>query len=34
MQQCREALTAELRRLAREISTPGSDLNKLVARSE
>jgi hypothetical protein len=30
MQQCREALTAELRRLAREIATEGSDLNRLV----
>jgi hypothetical protein len=33
MQQCREALTAELRRLAREISTPGTRLNTLVTRS-
>ncbi|NVJ04577.1 AHH domain-containing protein [Myxococcus sp. AM001] len=30
MQQCREALTAELRDLAREIITPRSDLNRLV----
>jgi hypothetical protein len=34
MQQCREALTAELRRLAVEINTPGTRLNKLVTRSE
>jgi hypothetical protein len=34
MQQCREALTVELKRLAREISTPGTDLHKLVTRSE
>jgi hypothetical protein len=33
MQQCREALTAELRALAREIATPGTDLNKLVTRT-
>jgi hypothetical protein len=32
MQQCREALTAELKRLAREISTPGTELHKLVTR--
>jgi hypothetical protein len=30
MQQCREALTAELGRLGREIATPGTALNKLV----
>jgi hypothetical protein len=30
MRQCREALTAELRDLAGEIATPGSDLNRLV----
>ncbi|XXF79141.1 AHH domain-containing protein [Myxococcaceae bacterium GXIMD 01537] len=30
IQQCREALTAELRDLAREIVTEGSDLNRLV----
>ncbi|RKH50927.1 hypothetical protein D7Y23_11700 [Corallococcus sp. AB050B] len=30
MQQCREALTAELRDLAGEIATPGSDLHRLV----
>ncbi|XXF78024.1 AHH domain-containing protein [Myxococcaceae bacterium GXIMD 01537] len=30
MQQCREALTAELRDLAQEIATEGSDLNRLV----
>jgi uncharacterized protein YciI len=34
MQQCREALTAELQRLAREISQPGTRLNKLVTRSQ
>ncbi|NVJ21847.1 MULTISPECIES: AHH domain-containing protein [Myxococcus] len=34
MQQCREALTAELRRLAQEISKEGSKLNKWVTRSE
>ncbi|WP_306663410.1 AHH domain-containing protein [Myxococcus sp. CA039A] len=34
MQQCREALTTELRRLAREVSKEGSKLNKLVTRSE
>jgi len=34
MQQCREALTAELHRLAREISKEGSKLNKWVTRSE
>ncbi|MFL5349649.1 MAG: AHH domain-containing protein [Hyalangium sp.] len=34
LQQCQQALTAELRRLAREISTPGSRLNKLVTRTE
>jgi hypothetical protein len=33
MQQCREALTAELRDLAREIATPGTDLNRLVTRT-
>ncbi len=33
MQQCREALTAELRRLAREIATEGTYLNKLVTRT-
>ncbi|WP_368668597.1 MULTISPECIES: AHH domain-containing protein [unclassified Myxococcus] len=30
LQKCREALTAELRDLAGEIATPGSDLNRLV----
>jgi hypothetical protein len=30
MLQCREALTAELHKLGREIATEGSDLNKLV----
>nr|WP_246357685.1 AHH domain-containing protein [Pyxidicoccus fallax] len=34
MQQCRELLTAELRRLAREIVTPNTKLNKLVTRAE
>jgi hypothetical protein len=34
MEQCREALTAELRRLARDISTEGTELNKLVTRTE
>lgn len=34
MIQCREALTEELLRLARELSTEGSRLNKLVTRSE
>jgi A nuclease family of the HNH/ENDO VII superfamily with conserved AHH len=33
MQQCGEALTAELRELAREIATEGSDLNKLLTRT-
>ncbi|XXF78218.1 AHH domain-containing protein [Myxococcaceae bacterium GXIMD 01537] len=33
LQQCRAALTTELRRLAREIATPGTRLNKLVTRS-
>ena len=33
VQQCREALVAELRRLAIEIITPGSHLHKLVTRS-
>lgn len=33
MQQCREALTAELRDLAREIATPDTDLNRLVTRT-
>ncbi|NTX37561.1 AHH domain-containing protein [Myxococcus sp. CA033] len=32
MQQCREVLTVELRRLGQEVATPGSDLNKLVTR--
>jgi hypothetical protein len=34
LQQCQQALTAELQRLAREISEPGSRLNKLVTRTE
>ena len=33
MHQCREALTAELRRLAQQIATPGTGLNKLVTRT-
>jgi hypothetical protein len=32
MDQCREALTTELGRIAREISTPGTKLNRLVTR--
>ena len=32
-QQCREALTSELQRLGRIISTSGTRLNKLVTRS-
>ncbi|WP_426746264.1 AHH domain-containing protein [Myxococcus faecalis] len=34
IQQCRESLTAELRDLAVQISKPGTELNKLVTRSE
>ncbi|HEX8434501.1 AHH domain-containing protein [Archangium sp.] len=34
VQHCREALTSELRRLARQISTEGTELNRLVTRSE
>ncbi len=34
LQQCGEALTTELRRLAREISTEGTHLNKLVTRAD
>ncbi|NTX01937.1 AHH domain-containing protein [Myxococcus sp. CA040A] len=34
IQQCRESLTAELRDLSVQISTPGTDLNKLVTRTE
>ncbi|MBJ6765018.1 AHH domain-containing protein [Myxococcaceae bacterium JPH2] len=33
IQECRAALTSELQRLARQISTPGTRLNKLVTRS-
>jgi hypothetical protein len=33
MEQCRTALTAELRRLGRQISTEGTELNKLVTRT-
>ncbi len=32
MAQCREVLTAELQRLARQISTEGTELNRLVTR--
>lgn len=32
--ECREVLVTELRLLAREVSTPGSGLNKLLTRSE
>ena len=34
IQKCRQALTAELQRLAKELSTPNSRLNKLVTRTE
>ncbi|MDY7230081.1 AHH domain-containing protein [Hyalangium rubrum] len=34
IQQCRKALTAELHRLAKQISTEGTTLNKLVTRSQ
>ncbi|WP_224363312.1 AHH domain-containing protein [Hyalangium versicolor] len=34
LQQCQQLLTAELKRLASEISTQGSRLNKLVTRTE
>ncbi|WIG96446.1 AHH domain-containing protein [Myxococcus sp. SDU36] len=34
IQQCRVALTAELKRLSRRISTPGSELNNLVTRAQ
>ncbi len=33
MQQCREALIRELQKLAKEIATEGSELNKLVTRT-
>ncbi len=33
LSQCRDALTGELGRLARELNTPGTPLNKLVTRS-
>jgi hypothetical protein len=33
MQQCREALTAELRKLGQEIATPGTRFNRLVTRT-
>jgi hypothetical protein len=33
IQECRAALTVELQRLGRQITTPGSRLNKLVTRS-
>jgi hypothetical protein len=34
IQKCSQALTAELQRLARELSTPNSRLNKLVTQTE
>ncbi|WP_338052948.1 AHH domain-containing protein [Pyxidicoccus trucidator] len=34
IQQCRAALTAELKRLSRQIATPGTELNNLVTRSQ
>jgi hypothetical protein len=34
MQQCRDALTAELKKLAQEISTEDTYLNRLITRSE
>jgi hypothetical protein len=34
MQQCREALTAELKKWALEIATQGTNLNKWVTRTE
>jgi hypothetical protein len=34
VEQCRKSLLRELRELAKEISTQGSDLNKLVTRAE
>jgi hypothetical protein len=34
MQQCRDPLTAELKKLAQEISTEGTYLNRLITRSE
>jgi hypothetical protein len=33
MRQCREALTAELKKLAQEIATEGTHLNKLITRT-
>jgi hypothetical protein len=33
IQQCRDGLTAELKELAAEIATPGTELNKLVTRA-
>jgi hypothetical protein len=34
IEQCRKALTAELERLAKQISTEDTTLNKLVTRSQ
>jgi hypothetical protein len=34
MEQCQGALTAELQRIGRQLSTPGTRLNKLVTRGE
>jgi len=34
IQQCRVALTAELKRLSRQIATPGTELNNLVTRGQ
>lgn len=34
IEQCRKALTAELERLAKQISTEGTSLNKLVTREQ
>ncbi|RKH56771.1 AHH domain-containing protein [Corallococcus llansteffanensis] len=34
MRQCQEALTAELKKLATQISTPGTELHKLVTRTQ
>lgn len=31
---CREALTARLRKLAKQIATPGTELNQLVTQSK
>jgi hypothetical protein len=34
MQQCRESLVRELQKLAKEIAMEGSELNKLVTRTQ